>query len=472
LGDSRNGWDTIHRRLDTGITTMRSLAAILYALVAFVGWSRAAEPLRPNFVVVVSDDHTYRAVGYRNPQVSTPHLDELASGGFRFDRFFVASPICVASRASLYSGVYPQQHGSVGLNARGFAGSVVEQRRFPPLAEVLGRAGYHTALYGKSHLGDPKRFGFAEGREVADRDDFETFAEARKFIERPENQQRPFLLWLTPHNPHVPLTAPAEFLERYASVNIQLDPNFREEPQKSSLFNQGLPGELYFRDSNKSALSGGPPRSAEQMKGFMRAYYAEVSLLDRQIGDLVQDLRRAGLYERTIFIYLSDNGYHLGNHGLGNKITMHEESVRVPCVFHSPLLPRSGVKSDALVGSLDIYPTLLDFAGAEPPPHLMGRSLRKILADPEAQIRDAIVSECVGVGGKPGQGHRMVRTDRFKYMLSGDNDEGFFDLQADPYELRNLAGDAQYGRQLQSHRERLTKWMNEVGDTHERPNSK
>ena len=74
-----------------------------------------AEPLRPNFVVVVSDDHTFRAVGYRNPQVHTPHLNELAAGGFRFDRFFVASPICVASRASLYSGVYPQQHDEQGI---------------------------------------------------------------------------------------------------------------------------------------------------------------------------------------------------------------------------------------------------------------------------------------------------------------------------------------------------------------------
>src|SRR4029453_2331658 len=109
---------------------------------------------------------------------------------------------------------------------------------------------------------------------------------------------------------------------------------------------------------------------AEKMKDFIRAYYAEVSLLDQQIGDLMSNLRRAGLDERTIFVYLSDNGYHLGNHGLGNKITAHEESVRVPCVFHSPLLPRAGARSDALASSLDIYPTLLDLAGIERPGHL------------------------------------------------------------------------------------------------------
>jgi arylsulfatase A-like enzyme len=393
----------------------------------------------------------------------------MAASGFRFDRFYVASPICVASRASLYSGVYPQQHGSVGLNGRGFAQSVIEEHRYPPLAEVLSRAGYHTAFYGKSHLGNPQRFGFTEGREVADRDDFETFAEARKFLERPENHTRPFLLWLTPHNPHLPLTAPQTFLNHYANVDITLDANFRAKPEPSGLLNQGLPGEMLFRDNNNSPLSGGPPRSAEQMQGFIRAYYAEVSLLDRQVGDMMQDLRRSGTHERTIFIYLSDNGYHLGNHGLGNKITMHEESVRVPCFFHSPLLRHQGARSDALVGSLDIYPTLLDLAGVEPPRHLMGQSLRKILEEPQANLRDAIVSECVGVGGKLGQGHRMVRTDRYKYMLSGDNEEGFFDLQADPYELRNLASESQHATELQAHRSRLTAWMEQVGDSHQRP---
>jgi len=429
----------------------------------------ATDAKRPNFVVVVSDDHTFRAIGYQNPQVQTPHLDALAKTGLRLDRFFVASPICVASRASLYSGVYPQQHGSIGLNAQGFARTVIAERRFPPLAETLSQAGYHAALFGKSHLGDPKKFGFTEGREIADRDDFETFAAARRFLEQPENRARPFLLWLTPHNPHLPLTPPAEFLARYENTEFRLDENFREEPPKSSLFNQGLPGELYFRDSSKSALSGGPPRSAQQIQEFLRAYYAEVSLLDQQVGELMQQLRQHGLYERTIFLYLADNGYHLGNHGLGNKITMHEESVRVPCFFHSPLLPRTGAISEALTSSLDVYPTLLDFAGVQPPAHLMGKSLRPLLENPSATIRECVFSECVGVGGQLGQGHRMVRTDRYKYILSGDNEEGFYDLQVDPYELNNLIADPQSLQPVQSHRQRLIKWMQSVGDTHQRP---
>ena len=148
---------------------------------------------------------------------------------------------------------------------------------------------------------------------------------------------------------------------------------------------------------------------------------------------------------------------------------MHEESVRVPCFFHSPLLPHKAVTSQTLASSLDIYPTLLDFAGAPLPPHLAGKSLRPVLQDPQAKVRDAIVSECVGVGGKLGQGHRMVRTDRFKYMLSGDNEEALFDLESDPYEQHNLLGDPRYQEQLQAHRQQLITWMDSVGDTHERP---
>ena len=113
--------------------------------------------LKPNFVVIFSDDQTYRAIGYNNPAVQTPNMDRLAAEGMSFNRAFIASPICVASRASIYTGMFPQQHGAVGLSAAGFQKSVVEEKRFVTLPTVLAQAGYHTALYGKSHLGPPTR---------------------------------------------------------------------------------------------------------------------------------------------------------------------------------------------------------------------------------------------------------------------------------------------------------------------------
>ena len=428
---------------------------------------------KPNFVVIFSDDQTYRAVGYQNPVVKTPNMDRLAAEGIRFDRTFVASPICAASRASMYTGMFPQQHGTVGLASDSFTRTIVVEKRYETLPAVMEKAGYHTALYGKSHLGVPTTFGFTEGREIHDPNDDEIFEEGGKFLQREAKAGRPFMLWLTPHNPHLPYTAPQRFKDLYKEVNIQLDPNWRESPLMQSFFNQGpAGGPIKFRDSPlliypgaPAGLTAGPPRSEPNMKEVIKAYYADVSCLDEHIGKFDEQLKSSGLYDNTIVIYLSDNGYHLGNHGLGNKITMHEESVRVPMFMHSPLLPVKGARSDALVSSLDVYPTILDLAGLPVAPHIMGKSLRPVMNSADATVRDHVVSECVGPPDKRlGAGHRMVRTDHFKYILSIADEEAFFDLRSDPYELNNRINDGSLKDEIMRHRAMLHEWMASVGE--------
>ncbi len=436
--------------------------------------TRAAEApaKKPNFVVILCDDQTYRAIGYNNPAVKTPNMDKLATDGFRFDRAFAASPICAASRASIYSGVFPQQHGTIALMSEGFIKSVVEEKRFPTLPAVLEKAGYHTALYGKSHLGEPTTFGFSEGRELFEKNDEVTFAEAEKFLQREAKSGRPFLLWLTPRNPHLQFTAPQRFKDLYKDADIKLDPNWSESPPMQSFFNQGLSGTTTFMDNKHlvyphapEGATGGPPRNESQMKEVIKAYYGDISCLDEQIGTLVAQLKADGLYDNTIIIFLSDNGYFLGNHGLGHKVTMHEESVRVPMFVHSPLLPVKQAKSDALVSSLDVYPTILDLAGVPAPSHLMGKSLVPILKDPAAKVRDEIVSEGEGrTENRLGTGHRMVRSDRFKYILSSSNEEAFFDLKNDPYEMKNLIASPELKDEIERHRKILADWMTSVGE--------
>jgi len=440
------------------------------SLVLVAICAKAAAP--PNFVVILCDDQTYRAIGYNNPAVKTPNMDKLAGEGIRFDRAFVASPICAASRASIYSGVFPQQHGTVGLFGGGFLKSVVEEKQFASLPAVLEKAGYHTALYGKSHLGEPMTFGFSEGREIKDVNDVETFAEAEKFLAREAKSGRPFLLWITPRNPHLPFTAPQEFKDIYKDADIKLDPNWRESPLMQSFFNQGPAGDISFRDGTyrvypgaPDGATGGPPRNESQMKEVIKAYYGDVSFLDSQIGTLIGQLKADGLYDNTIIIFLADNGYFLGNHGLGNKVTMHEESVRVPMFVHSPLLPVKKAKSEALVSSLDVYPTILDLAGIAAPSHLMGKSLVPILKDPSGKVRDYVVTECVGIPEKRvGVGHRMLRTDHFKYILSDADEEAFFDLRSDPYEMKNLIADPKLKGEIDRHRKMLGEWSTSVGE--------
>jgi arylsulfatase A-like enzyme len=430
-----------------------------------------AAPARPNVVFILTDDQTYRAIGYNNPLVRSPVLDGLAAGGLIFDRAYVATPICAASRASILTGLYPQQHGTIGLNSAAFVQRVVNERSLATFPQLLAAAGYRTALYGKSHLGDPKRYGFDEGDEQ--KEDAEAFALASGFLERAAVRGQPFFLWLAPHAPHVPLLPEQKWLDLYTADKVRLDPNFRETPLASSLFDQGIPGQPLHRDSaftkNYRSLPAGPPRSAEVMRQFIHAYYATISELDHRIGELVVALKRHGLYEQTIIVFLSDNGYFLGNHGLGNKITMHEESVRVPMFVHGAALKRHGVRMADLVSSLDVFPTVLELAGVAVPSGLPGRSLVPLFSSPAPSHHKQIVSECVGVGGRRGEGHRMVRTDEWKYILSVANEEALYNEANDPYELTNLVGQFAVAPVLTSLRAQLVEWMESTGDMHERP---
>lgn len=425
---------------------------------------------RPNIVVVLTDDQAFRAIGYNNPAVKTPVLDALAADGIIFENAYVASPICVASRSSLHTGVFPQQHGAIALTPVGFEQNVVQNKVYRTAAELLTEAGYDTALYGKSHLGDPLRYGFRQGKETNDAEAFEL---AKAFLQHAARAETPFFLWLAPHRPHLPLLPEQEWLDLYAHAELRLDPNFREAPRDESFFNQGLPGQHFYRDcdytKNYKNLPGGPPRSADVILEFIRAYYASVSQLDHELGATVAQLKASGRYENTVLVFLSDNGYFLGNHGLGNKITMHEESVRVPMFVHAPGRVRGGARCPELVSSLDLYPTLMELAGVDAPRCLMGRSLLPLFRNPARNFREYAASECVGAGGKKGEGHRMVRTNEWKYILSDTNDEALFNEHADPFELDNRAADPSARPVLTRLRGFMREWMDAVGDTHPRP---
>ncbi|MCC6696093.1 MAG: sulfatase-like hydrolase/transferase [Candidatus Hydrogenedentes bacterium] len=461
----------------TSISRKEFMARVALGGAALALSARGQEPVqpgrRPNFLVILTDDLAYRAVGYNNSAVKTPNLDRLAGEGIIFDRTYIATPICAASRASLLTGVFPQQHGSVGLDPEGFHRSAIEERRFPTLAHTLSGAGYHTAFCGKSHLGPPRDYGFIEGEEHKDGTDDEPLAWASRFLAGRQGDETPFLLWVALRQPHIPLKPGPEWLKLYESAELPIDPNFLESPPPESQFNQGLPGEHFYREWSADApadqLRSGPPRTREQLLAFMRVYYATISRMDSQVGALIGALKASGHYENTVIFFLSDNGYHLGNHGLGNKITMHEEAVRVPMFIHWARMRSSGKRSESLVSSLDIYPTMLDLAGVGPLPHLAGLPLTPLFQDPAAQLRVFAASECVGVGGKPGMGHRMVRTKNWKYVLTDSNEEVLFDESGDPYEMTNAVGATANADALAAHRRYMSEWMKTVGDTHAPP---
>ena len=153
------------RMLSPSVTLWRTwllLIAVSVLLVADVA-------ARPNFVVIFTDDQTFRAIGYNNPVIKTPELDKLARRGVVFQRAYVATPICVSSRASILTSLYPQQHESIALDRGGFETNVVQTGKYQTVAHLLSAAGYVTGFCGKSHLGDPQRYGFTDEKANRDR---------------------------------------------------------------------------------------------------------------------------------------------------------------------------------------------------------------------------------------------------------------------------------------------------------------
>tara|TARA_R110002050_G_scaffold295966_1_gene455420 strand:- start:186 stop:1547 length:1362 start_codon:yes stop_codon:yes gene_type:complete len=423
---------------------------------------------KPNFVVIFTDDQTYRAIGYNNSEVLTPNLDNLAKKGLIFNKAFTSTPVCAASRASVFTGLYPQTNGTVALDRNSFINNIVNENKYNTMAEFLQDEGYTTYFSGKSHLGNPQDYGFRFGYESNSFDDEIAFKEVSNFIEKEDFGEQPFFIWLAPRQPHVPLKPAQQWLELYPLENISIEKNFLTTPEQESVFNQGLPGEHYYRDSdytnNYKNLPAGPPRSTEVISEFTKAYYATITHLDFQIGYFINQLKDSGHMENTVFIFLSDNGYLLGNHGLGNKLTMHEESVRIPMFIYWDQLKIDVHESEALVSSTDLLPTILNIAGLPIPEYLHGKSVLPILKDPSVSINDFIASESVGVGGKVGTGHRMIRSPEWKYIITDINDELLFNLSDDPYELNNLIDKDAYESILVKLKGYYQEWRDLVGD--------
>lgn len=196
--------------------------AKLLLLLLFCGGQLLA---RPNFLIVFTDDQTFRATGYHNLEVKTPHLDALAQEGLIFEHAYVASPICAASRASLLTGLFPQSHGVVALESRAFKafcrGGLREGETLPA---ALAQGGYRTALFGKSHLGLPTNYHFSEGQELADE---EAFSASAQFVSRCAQEDTAFCLLLAPH---VSLHPAQRWLDIYQEDSLLLPGNFRPTP--------------------------------------------------------------------------------------------------------------------------------------------------------------------------------------------------------------------------------------------------
>ncbi|MGH8020981.1 MAG: sulfatase-like hydrolase/transferase, partial [Opitutaceae bacterium] len=378
------------------------ILALIAAFVAVASGAFAAETRRPNFIFLYADDQRWDALGVvqreqgkqaRFPWFQTPHLDRLAAGGVRFRNAFVVHSLCTPSRASFLTGRYTHSHGVAG-----------NYTSFPPDAanhgSLLRKAGYATAYIGKWHMGDGggQRPGFehsasyrghgrchdpvfeVDGREVATKgwvDDVATDF-AIDFIRK--NRSRPFSMAVGFKSPHAEFVPPARLRTTFAGEELGPPPNWNNPAIYL--------GRVQLVQS-ATIKPGGNRRVDDPLD-----YFRVIAGIDENVGRLLATLDELGLADDTMVIYSSDNGYHLGDHGIGDKRSAYEESMRVPLLVRYPRLREMrGVTDDAMVLNIDLAPTLLDFAGAPPDPSMQGRSWRPILERRANTIRDQFLYE-------------------------------------------------------------------------------
>lgn len=464
------------------------VAAAVWAAAGVGAAAQAAPPARPNIVFVMTDDHAAHAIGAYGSQVNeTPHLDRLAKEGALLSRVFATNSICTPSRATILTGQYSHLNGVTMFNRFDSARTTV--------ATLLQRAGYHTGMIGKWHLGsdpvgfdrweifpgqgtyfDPEMYTATGETTYTGRYATEVVTDRALAFVRERPRDKPFFLMLHHKAPHRPWEPTAEEAARFAARRIPEPVTFwdeyttrtdalRENEQRvaADLTNQDLkiapPADLAgealaaWRARKPDTVTverGGRPVTLTgealvrwKYQRYMQDYLATVQSVDDSVGRVLDFLDAEGLGPDTLVIYTSDQGFFLGDHGLFDKRFMYEESIRMPFLVRWPRAIRAGTRSDALALNVDFAPTFLDAAGLATPPDMQGRSLLPVLrGQTPADWRTSMYYRYYHDPGHHNtRAHLGVRTRTHKLIHFWKKDQWeLFDLEKDPYELHNLYG--------------------------------
>jgi arylsulfatase A-like enzyme len=430
------------------------------ALGGICGRSLGATRRRPNILFMFADDQAQSCLGYAgNKVIRTPNMDWLAAEGVYFENAFVTTAICCSSRASILTGQYMRRHGITDfrkpLSAEAFAQS------YPVL---LRKAGYRTGYLGKfavgwpnedvRHLslpadqfdywyGFPQVFGFEQKIDGKSRYLTDVITEkAIDFLQRNPAGQ-PFCLTIAFKEPHGPYDYfDPDFPNPYEDVTIPPAKTLTQDAYEK------VPG--FIRHSlNGTGDRAGWLENPQSYQKSLRTVYSLISRMDLAVGQIISALRRLRLDDNTIVIWASDNGSFLGAHGLRGKWLMYEESIRIPLIIRDPRQGAGGRcrRLEQMALNIDLAPTMLDFAGVPIPERMQGKSLAPIVGGSGQTVRDEWYYEHFyeHQGNiRPTEG---VRTRKWKYIRFPKENpvyEQLFDLSKDPYELKDLARDADH----------------------------
>lgn len=451
--------------------SVQTLLFLPFALLIVGSAMEAGDTSQPNVLFIAVDDLAATLGCYGDVMAKTPHIDRLAASGVRFARAYNQLPLCNPTRASLMTGLRPDQIKVYDLD-RHFRDEVPDAMTIP---QSFQKAGYFSARVGKIYhynvpasigtngFDDPPSWNLTvnpKGRDKADealvfnaephrkisgalswlaadgKDEEQTdgmiATEAIRLME--QNKDRPFFLAVGFFRPHTPYVAPKKYFDLYPLETMRLPfapLNDRDDiPVAAFAHNNPVP---HYN------LEKGILLEATQ------AYYACVSFIDAQVGRLLDALDRLNLAEDTIVVFWSDHGYHLGeHHGIWQKRTLFEESAKAPLIIRVPGVSGNGQSCARIVEFVDIYPTLAALAKTPAPKNLAGRDLQPLLKNPIAKWDGFAITQVL----RPAD-HRLeepvmgcsIRTHRWRYTEWSNGRKGIelYDHHTDPMEFHNLA---------------------------------
>jgi iduronate 2-sulfatase len=427
----------------------------------------------PNVLLIMADDLNNSESCYGHPIVKTPNIDRLAEQGVRFDCAYCQFPLCGPSRNSMLTGLYPNSSGILS-NGQIFRQTIPSHHSLP---QAFRLAGYFAGRIGKLyHYNVPRSIGtnghddpgswelelnpagcdrleeepnifslvpgqfggtlswYASPKSDQYHTDGLLAADAVWVLERCAQQKdRPFFLGVGFYRPHTPYVSPKPYFDRYPVQQMPVVQGVKEDQADLP------PAALASHKQEHDKLTDDLRRQCVQ------AYFASATFMDAQVGHVLDALQRLGLADNTIVVFTSDHGYHLGEHGLWQKMSLFEESSRVPLIIAGPGVRVKGGVAKTPVGLIDLYPTLAELCDVKAPESLQGQSLVPMLRDPSATGRGWTLSQVTRGGPRSSDNFfgYTLRTPRWRYTEWGEGDRGreLYDHDADPHELTNLAAE-------------------------------
>jgi arylsulfatase A-like enzyme len=425
--------------------------------------------IKPNILWIFSDQHRAHALScYGDENVETPNLDRLAKEGIRFENAYANTPVCTPFRASLYTGKYITSHGVICLQKPLLPDQIV-------LPMVLKQYGYHTSHMGKWHLSGgvapnpfvspyfrpgwddwagwensnrPWETDYTDGeepRKVKRLEGYQTDAVTDLTVEWIKKQpaNRPWFHVMSIEPPHPPNTAPDQYMQMFQDKPLKLRRNVPQNHPRFAKFEHDL-----------------------------RAYYAQIANLDDNVGKIIAALEETGQLDQTIIFYFSDHGDLMGSHGMMGKSRPEEESSNIPLMIRYPNRVPQGKVSSAYISGVDLMPTLLGMIGAPIPDGVDGQDLSETVMG-----NSDVGAECVLLQYEhthyPNTYSADVNDQAFRTILHNgwnytffwkDRKIQLFNMNEDPYQLRNLAGHANFEDKQKQLHDMLVHKLNELND--------